>query len=130
MKLGVIDAAGQEVDEIDVDDLVFGIEPNGPVVHQTLLSQLAARRSGSAHTKSRSEVRGSTRKLRRQKGLGMGSGRLQPVADSSWRRRRLRSEAAQLRAAPAEADAPPRDPLGTVREGKRGPDSRSSTSSG
>ncbi len=71
MKLGVIDAAGQEVDEIDVDDLVFGIEPNGPVVHQTLLSQLAARRSGSAHTKSRSEVRGSTRKLRRQKGLGM-----------------------------------------------------------
>lgn len=71
MKLQVLDAAGQSVEEIDVDDAVFGIEPNEPVVHQTLLAQLAARRSGSANTKSRGEVRGSTRKLRRQKGLGM-----------------------------------------------------------
>lgn len=71
MKLQVLDAAGQSVEEIDVDDAVFGIEPNEPVVHQTLLAQLAARRSGSANTKSRGEVKGSTRKLRRQKGLGM-----------------------------------------------------------
>jgi len=71
MKLQVIDAAGQSVEAIDADDAVFGIEPNEPVVHQTLLAQLAARRSGSANTKSRGEVRGSTRKLRRQKGLGM-----------------------------------------------------------
>ncbi|MDA0352459.1 MAG: 50S ribosomal protein L4 [Chloroflexi bacterium] len=71
MKLQVFDAAGQSVEEIDADDLVFGIEPNEPVVHQTLLAQLAARRSGSANTKSRGEVNGSTRKLRRQKGLGM-----------------------------------------------------------
>jgi large subunit ribosomal protein L4 len=71
MKLQVLDAAGQPAEEIDADDAVFGIEPNEPVVHQTLLAQLAARRSGSANTKSRSEVRGSTRKLRRQKGLGM-----------------------------------------------------------
>jgi len=40
-------------------------------VHQTLLAQLAARRAGSASTKTRSEARGSTRKIRRQKGLGM-----------------------------------------------------------
>jgi len=40
-------------------------------VHQVLVAQLAARRSGSANTKTRGEVRGSTRKLRRQKGLGM-----------------------------------------------------------
>src|SRR5439155_12225433 len=46
------------------------IEPNNAVVHQTLLAQLAARRAGSANTKSRGEVRGSTRKTRRQKGLG------------------------------------------------------------
>ena len=71
MKLQVLDTAGQSVEEIDADDAVFGIEPNEPVVHQTLLAQLAARRSGSANTKSRGEVRGSTRKLRRQKGLGM-----------------------------------------------------------
>lgn len=71
MKLQVLDATGQSVEEIDADDAVFGVEPNEPVVHQTLLAQLAARRSGSANTKSRSEVRGSTAKLRRQKGLGM-----------------------------------------------------------
>jgi large subunit ribosomal protein L4 len=71
MKLQVLDTAGNPTEEIEVDDAVFGIEPNAPVVHQTLLAQLAARRAGSANTKSRGQVRGSTRKLRRQKGLGM-----------------------------------------------------------
>lgn len=71
MKLDVVDAAGKKLKPIDVDDAVFGIEPNEAVVHQTLVAQLAARRSGSASTKTRSEVRGSTRKIRRQKGLGM-----------------------------------------------------------
>ena len=71
MKLQVLDPTGKEIEQIDVDESVFGVEPNEAVVHQTLLAQLAARRSGSANTKSRSEVRGSTRKLRRQKGLGM-----------------------------------------------------------
>ena len=70
MKLDVRDASGQAVDPIEVDDAVFGIEPNEAVVHQTLLAQLAARRAGSASTKTRGEVRGSTRKIRRQKGLG------------------------------------------------------------
>lgn len=71
MKLNVTDAAGKELTAIDVDDAVFGIEPNEAVVHQTLVAQLAARRAGSANTKSRGQVRGSTRKIRRQKGLGM-----------------------------------------------------------
>jgi large subunit ribosomal protein L4 len=71
MKLDVVDAAGKKLDPIDVDDAVFGIEPNEAVVHQTLVAQLAARRSGTATTKTRGEVRGSTRKIRRQKGLGM-----------------------------------------------------------
>ncbi|MEE8337325.1 MAG: 50S ribosomal protein L4 [Dehalococcoidia bacterium] len=71
MKLNVVDAAGKKLKPIEVDDAVFGIEPNEAVVHQTLVAQLAARRSGSANTKSRGEVRGSTRKIRRQKGLGM-----------------------------------------------------------
>lgn len=70
MRLDVRDASGRAVDPIDVDDAVFGIEPNDAVVHQTLLAQLAARRAGSASTKSRGEVQGSTRKIRRQKGLG------------------------------------------------------------
>ncbi|MCK9487593.1 MAG: 50S ribosomal protein L4 [Dehalococcoidia bacterium] len=71
MKLQVIDFAGQPTQEIEVDDAVFGIEPNEPVVHQTLLAQLASRRAGTHNTKSRGQVAGSSRKIRRQKGLGM-----------------------------------------------------------
>ena len=71
MKLQVLDAAGQAAETIDVDDAVFGVDPNEAVVHQTLLAQLAARRAGLANTRSRGEVAGSTKKTRRQKGLGM-----------------------------------------------------------
>ena len=66
-----VDVKGADIESIEVEDSVFGITPNEPVVHQVLVAQLAARRSGSANTKTRGEVRGSTRKLRRQKGLGM-----------------------------------------------------------
>ena len=71
MKSKVVDVKGANIESIEVEDSVFGITPNEPVVHQVLVAQLAARRSGSANTKTRGEVRGSTRKLRRQKGLGM-----------------------------------------------------------
>jgi large subunit ribosomal protein L4 len=70
MKLTVHDTAGQEVETIDVDDAVFGIEPNAPVVHQAMVATLANRRAGTATTKTRSEVRGSTAKIRKQKGTG------------------------------------------------------------
>jgi large subunit ribosomal protein L4 len=70
MKLPVHDAAGKEVDSIEVDDAVFGIEPNGPVVHQAFVATMANRRAGTASTKGRGEVRGSTVKIRGQKGTG------------------------------------------------------------
>ena len=70
MKLPVHDAAGKEIESIDVDDAVFGIEPNAAVVHQALVASMANRRVGSATTKTRSEVAGSTAKIRRQKGTG------------------------------------------------------------
>jgi large subunit ribosomal protein L4 len=70
MKLPVHDSAGKEVETIEVDDLVFGITPNEPVVHQALLATLANRRAGTASTKTRGEVSGSTRKIRKQKGGG------------------------------------------------------------
>jgi large subunit ribosomal protein L4 len=70
MKLAVHDLTGKEVDSIDVDDAVFGIEPNGPVVHQALVASRANRRAGTATTKTRGEVAGSTAKIRRQKGTG------------------------------------------------------------
>jgi large subunit ribosomal protein L4 len=70
MKLQVHDATGNEVGKIDVDEAVFGIQPNAPVVHQALVAAMANRRVGSATTKTRGEVRGSTAKIRRQKGTG------------------------------------------------------------
>jgi large subunit ribosomal protein L4 len=70
MKLTVYDTAGKEAGSIDADDLVFGIEPHKAAVRQALLAQLANRRAGTHNTKTRGEVRGSTRKIRRQKGIG------------------------------------------------------------
>ncbi len=70
MKLTVHNAAGKEVEKIDVDDAVFGIEPNGPVVHQALVATRANKRVGTATTKTRGEVSYSTKKIRSQKGSG------------------------------------------------------------
>jgi large subunit ribosomal protein L4 len=49
---------------------VFGIEPNMAVLHQVVTAQLAAKRAGTASTKTRAEVRGGGAKPWRQKGLG------------------------------------------------------------
>ena len=70
MKLPVHNLKGEEVRTIDADDAVFGQAPNQAVLRQALLAQLANRRAGTASTKTRGEVRGSTRKIRRQKGIG------------------------------------------------------------
>ena len=70
MKLQVIDAKGKKLRKIEAADDVFGIEPNRAVLHQAYITQMGNRRVGSASTKSRGEVRGSTRKIRKQKGLG------------------------------------------------------------
>lgn len=70
MKLSVFDAAGKELRQIDVADEVFGIEPNGSVLHQAYVAQMANRRAGGASTLGRGDVRGSTVKIRKQKGLG------------------------------------------------------------
>ncbi len=53
-----------------LDNELFGIEPNLSVLHQVVTAQLAARRSGSANTKTRAEVRGGGAKPFRQKGTG------------------------------------------------------------
>lgn len=70
MKLTVFDTAGKELRQIDAADEVFGLEPNRSVLHQAYVAQMANRRAGNAHTKSRGEVRGSSVKIRKQKGLG------------------------------------------------------------
>ena len=70
MKLTVFDTAGKELRQIDAADEVFGLEPNRSVLHQAYVAQMANRRAGNAHTKSRGEVHGSSVKIRKQKGLG------------------------------------------------------------
>jgi large subunit ribosomal protein L4 len=66
----VLDSKGNKVREIGLDDDVFGITPNEGLLHTALIRQLANGRSGSANTKTRSEVRGGGKKPWRQKGTG------------------------------------------------------------
>jgi len=61
---------GDTVDEIDLRDDVFGIEPNTAVMHQALVRQMANARLGTHKTKTRSEVSGGGAKPWRQKGTG------------------------------------------------------------
>lgn len=63
-------ASGSEAGSIELDADVFGIEPNGPVLHQVVTAQLAARRAGTHSTKTRAEVRGGGAKPWKQKGTG------------------------------------------------------------
>lgn len=55
---------------VELNDAIFGLEPNIHVLHQVVTAQLAARRSGSAKTKTRAEVRGGGAKPYAQKGTG------------------------------------------------------------
>jgi large subunit ribosomal protein L4 len=66
----VVDQAGVETGSVELPEEIFGIEPNGPVMHQALIRQLANGRQGTASTKTRSDVRGGGRKPYRQKGTG------------------------------------------------------------
>ncbi len=68
--LPVYSITGTQTGELELPTEVFGGEPNQAVLHQVVVAELAARRQGTASTKTRSEVAGSTRKLYRQKGTG------------------------------------------------------------
>jgi large subunit ribosomal protein L4 len=61
---------GEKVSEVELADAVFNVPIKKAVLHEVVRMQLAARRSGTACVKNRSDVRGSTKKLYRQKGTG------------------------------------------------------------
>ncbi len=61
---------GEVVEQMEIREDVFGLPFNHAVVHQAMVRQLANRRQGTASTKMRGEVRGSTRKLFSQKHTG------------------------------------------------------------
>lgn len=70
MQLPVHNLSGEVVDQIEVSDYVFGIPFNNAVVHQAVVSQLANARQGTAASKTRGKVAGSSRKLFAQKHTG------------------------------------------------------------
>ena len=70
MQVPVYNITGEVAEQIEISDSVFGVPFNEAVVHQALVTQLANARHGTASTKTRGEVAGSTRKLYAQKHTG------------------------------------------------------------
>ena len=68
--VSVYNIEGKEVDTIELNDAVFGVEVNEHLVHMAVLQQLANNRQGTQKAKTRSEVSGGGRKPWRQKGTG------------------------------------------------------------
>ena len=69
-KVAVYNIEGKEVDTIELNDAVFGVEVNEHLVHMAVVNQLANNRQGTQKAKTRSEVSGGGRKPWRQKGTG------------------------------------------------------------
>ena len=66
----MLNMAGQEAGTLELNDAIFGIEPNENAVHAVVKNILANRRQGTQSAKTRAEVRGGGRKPFRQKGTG------------------------------------------------------------
>jgi large subunit ribosomal protein L4 len=71
-KIPVYNLRRESVGELELSDDVFGREVNEGLLYEIVKAQLASKRSGSAKTKNRAEVSGSTKKIYRQKGTGSG----------------------------------------------------------
>ncbi len=76
-------SSGADSGTVELDEAVFGIEPNVPVMHQVVTAQLAAKRAGSHNTKTRAEQRGGGAKPWRQKGTGRA--RQGSIRSPQWR---------------------------------------------
>ena len=69
-KVAVYNMEGKEVESLELNDAIFGVEVNEHLVHMAVLQQLANNRQGTQKAKTRSEVSGGGRKPWRQKGTG------------------------------------------------------------
>lgn len=69
-QLSVKKISGADAGNISLDESIFGVQPNVPVMHQVVTAQLARRRAGTQSTKTRADVRGGGIKPYRQKGTG------------------------------------------------------------
>jgi len=82
-KVALFNQSGSKVGEIDLNESVFGIEPNNHVLFEAIIMQRASLRQGTAKVKNRSEVRGGGRKPWRQKGTGRA--RQGSIRSPQWR---------------------------------------------
>jgi len=83
-KVAMYNMEGKQVGEIELNDSVFGIEPNEAVVHEAVVMQLASLRRGTQSALTRGEVRGGGRKPWRQKGTGRA--RAGTIRSPLWRK--------------------------------------------
>jgi large subunit ribosomal protein L4 len=70
MKLNVIKLDSDEAGSITLNDEVFGLEPRKDILHRMVIYQLAKRQAGTHKTKTRAEVKATSKKMYRQKGTG------------------------------------------------------------
>ncbi|WP_175986354.1 50S ribosomal protein L4 [Bacillus sp. Marseille-Q1617] len=82
-KVALFNQTGSKVGDIELNDSVFGIEPNKHVLFEAVLMQRASLRQGNHKVKNRSEVRGGGRKPWRQKGTGRA--RQGSIRSPQWR---------------------------------------------
>ena len=66
----VLNSKGEKVSQVELSDEIFNVPVKPSVLHEVVTMQLASSRAGSASVKRRGDVRGSTKKLFRQKGTG------------------------------------------------------------
>lgn len=69
-KIDVYDIEGKKVNDVELNEDIFGIIPNEELVHSVIVNYLANQRQGTQSTKTRAEVRGGGKKPWRQKGTG------------------------------------------------------------
>jgi len=82
-KVALLNQTGSQVGDIELNDLVFGIEPNESVLFDAAVAQRASLRQGNHKVKNRSEVAGGGRKPWRQKGTGRA--RQGSIRSPQWR---------------------------------------------
>ena len=82
-KVSVLNQAGTSVGEIELNEAIFGIEPNEAVLFEALVQQRASLRQGNHKVKTRAEVAGGGRKPWRQKGTGRA--RQGSIRSPQWR---------------------------------------------
>lgn len=83
LKIALLNVKGEKIKDIQLNDLVFGIEPNDSVVYDAVVLAQASLRQGTAKAKTRSEVRGGGRKPWKQKHTG--NARQGSIRSPQWR---------------------------------------------